>query len=126
MVSDAIVYGQRAGYYELFAWVVMPNHVHMLIRPFRDLHRITQWLKDRTARMGNRILKRTGAFWQDESFDRWIRSWEEFQGLMDYIETNPVKSGLAQTAEAWKWSSGCRITDHKRRWSVPRLFQATH
>jgi REP element-mobilizing transposase RayT len=129
MVSEAVIYGEEAGYYELFAWVVMPNHVHLLIRPVKDLARITQWIKGRTARVGNRILRRSGAFWQDESFDRWIRSWEEFQGAVDYIETNPVKSGLTETPQAWKWSSGSSITDHKKRWSVPLLptqHQPTH
>ena len=91
MVSEAILYGQAVGYYELFAWVVMPNHVHMRI-------------------------SRTGSFWQDESFDPWIRSWEEFEGFVDYIESNAVRAGLAESPQAWKWSSAVE----------PRLIQPTH
>jgi hypothetical protein len=45
--------------------------------------------------MANRILGRTGsAFWQDESFDHWIRSVEELRYLIEYVKNNPCKAGL--------------------------------
>jgi len=60
----------------------------------------------RTSRVANRILGRAGTpFWQDESFDHWVRSAEELQDLIAYVENNPVKAGLVETAEEWKWSS---------------------
>src|SRR5437867_3300642 len=60
--------------YDLAAWVIMPNHVHLLINPHHRLPVVTRALKNNSARLANQILNRTGhPFWQDESFDRWIR-----------------------------------------------------
>ena len=73
----------------------MPNHVHAIFRPYAGMPAIMRWLKGRTSRVANRILGRTGrAFWQDESFDHWIRSAQELQYLVDYVEDNPLKAGL--------------------------------
>src|SRR5690348_6490922 len=83
----------------------MPNHLHVVLKP-RKLSVILRWLKGRTARTANRLLGRTGtALWQDESFDHWIRSNHELQGLIDYVENNPVHAGLAQVASEWPRSS---------------------
>ena len=84
----------------------MPNHVHAIFQPHAAMPAIMRWLKGRTARVANRILGRTGtAFWQDESFDHWVRCEQELQDLIAYVENNPVKAGLVETAEQWKWSS---------------------
>ena len=54
----------------LHAFVVMPNHVHLLITPMEPLCEVTKWIKGASAREANRLLTRTGErFWQDESFD---------------------------------------------------------
>ena len=91
--------------YDLHSYVIMPNHVHMLLTP----HVITtKWLgplKGFTAHQANRILRRKGPFWQDESYDRLVRSDVEFDRIMSYIENNPVKAGLAPNPEAYRWSS---------------------
>ena len=70
-VTDAIHLGsQKLNFYALHAFVVMPNHVHLLITPKVPLSRVTNGLKGVTARNANAILRRTGQhFWQDESFD---------------------------------------------------------
>jgi hypothetical protein len=75
VVADALLYGETGRhYYQLRAWVIMPNHVHLLLRPEASLPVITRWLKGSTARQANLILGRTGeAFWQDESFDHRVR-----------------------------------------------------
>jgi REP element-mobilizing transposase RayT len=94
----------------------MPNHVHAIFEPRSELAAILQWLKGRTGRVANRILKRTGTpFWQDESFDHWIRSAEELSCLIEYVENNPVKAGLVESKEQWRWSSAgwTRVTDDK-------------
>jgi REP element-mobilizing transposase RayT len=96
----------RLGLYELRAWVVMPNHVHILIYPQTELERITRAVKTFTAREANSILHRTGQpFWQDESYDHWIRSRDEMEDTVRYIESNPVAAGLVRTPEEWPWSS---------------------
>jgi REP element-mobilizing transposase RayT len=95
--------------YAVLAYVVMPNHVHLLIEPRVPLERITRGIKGVSAQEGNRLLGRTGlAFWQGESFDHWVRTPAEGAKICRYIEENPVKAGLAGSAEAWPWSSAAK------------------
>jgi putative transposase len=95
--------------YSLRAFAVMPNHVHVLLDPAISLERITNSMKGVTAREANRILGRTGEhFWQDESFDHWIRNGAEFDRVRHYIERNPVTAGLVKNPEDWPWSSASR------------------
>jgi REP element-mobilizing transposase RayT len=106
LVAEAILIGQdERRFYELCAWVVMPNHVHLLLLPQVPLPVLTRWLKGSTARSANQILGRTGQpFWQDESFDHYLRSSEQTGRLTAYIEGNPISAGLARSAECWPWS----------------------
>jgi REP element-mobilizing transposase RayT len=90
----------------MHAYVVMANHVHLLITPHVEVSRLRQSLKRFTAREGNRMLGLTGEpFWQDESYDRLVRDETEFQRIARYIEMNPVKAGLAVRPEDFPWSS---------------------
>lgn len=94
--------------YENQAWCVMPNHVHVVLRPFADwsLSRILQGWKGYTAHEANRILKRTGSpFWQVESFDHCIRDAEDLRRCCEYTIMNPVTAGLCARPEEWHWSS---------------------
>lgn len=94
------------GHYNLFAYVVMPNHVHVLFQPIVPLARITRGIKGVSARDANATLGRVGKpFWQDEAFDHWIRDGAGFERTLHYIENNPVKAGLAKRPEDWPWSS---------------------
>ena len=93
-------------HYRLHAFVIMTNHVHVLISPLQPLPRIMAALKSTTARHANRLLQRSGArFWQEESFDHYIRTRNEFARVQRYIENNPVAAGLAKHPEHWRWSS---------------------
>jgi putative transposase len=106
-VVEAFQYGEReAQLYDLFAFAVIANHVHILIQPKAELSKITKTIKGFTSRQANRILERTGQpFWQDESFDHWIRNKDELNRTIRYIERNPVSAGLAQRIEDYPWSS---------------------
>jgi REP element-mobilizing transposase RayT len=91
--------------YDLHAFVVMANHVHVLLRPFAEIATITRGIKGSTACRANRILGRAGLpFWQAESFDHWLRKFQ-FERIASYIEGNPVQAGLAAREEDWRWSS---------------------
>ena len=106
VVANALLYGDTVrGFYTLHAWVIMPNHVHAILEPHTKLPAIMRWLKGRTGRVANRILGLTGTFWQNESFDHRVRSGEELDYLTEYVESNPVKAGLADTNGQWQWSS---------------------
>ena len=109
-IVDALHYGeQELHLYHLQAWVVMINHVHMLINPEAPVAKITKTLKGYTARQANKLLNRTGQpFWQEESFDHWVRGPDEFEQIVRYIEQNPVAAGLVSHAQAWRWSSASR------------------
>lgn len=92
---------------EFASWVIMPNHVHVLLWPYGPLKRTTRAIKSQSAKLANEILGFTGRpFWQSESYDHWIRNKNEANWVIRYIEANPVKAGLAAKPEDWQWSSG--------------------
>ena len=92
--------------YRLRAWVLLINHVHILIEPNAPLAAITRRVKGFTARKANSILHRQGKqFWQTESYDHWIRNEKEANQVIRYIENNPVAAGLVDKPEDWIWSS---------------------
>jgi putative DNA methylase len=93
------------GLCRVHAWVVMPNHVHLLIEPRVPMRLITRAIKGPSARYANLLLGRTGNFWQDECFDHWIRNGAEFEKVKRYIEQNPVRAGLVMDSALWPWSS---------------------
>jgi REP element-mobilizing transposase RayT len=110
MVVDAIFHNSEVlGHYEIHAFVVMPNHVHLLITPAMSLPKLTKSLKGITARRANEMLGLTGTrFWQEESYDHTIRNRSEFETIRRYIEQNPVRAGIVTEAHAFRWSSATR------------------
>ncbi len=87
--------------YRLFAWCVMPNHVHTVVQPLSNckLSSILHSWKSFTALKANRMLGRTGAFWKSESFDHLIRNERDFNHWFEYVYDNPLKAGLSW----WEW-----------------------
>lgn len=93
--------------YETISYCIMPNHVHLLIfveRFVKPLYRIMQSLKRHTGRESNKIINRTGSFWNEESYDHIVRSPTELKNIINYIMSNPVKAGLVVDECDWKWS----------------------
>jgi REP element-mobilizing transposase RayT len=108
-VIGALKKGETQGLFQLHAYVVMANHVHVLLDPNLSIARITRMIKGSTAREANRVLGRTGMrFWQEESFDHWIRNAAGWDRVRRYIEGNPVAAGLVQKPEQWPWSSAAQ------------------
>jgi putative DNA methylase len=109
IVQNALLHfdGQR---YALHAWCVMPNHVHVLFTPDTGfkMSTITHSWKSFTANQCNKVLERTGRFWQKEPFDRYIRNERHYHNALAYIENNPVKARLCDSTEDWLWSSARR------------------
>jgi type I restriction enzyme R subunit len=105
IVEDSILFGVPERY-ELYAWCVMANHVHVLIKPHWELRKITQGIKGFTAHQINALQDERGrVFWQDESYDHWARDEEEVLRIIAYVENNPVVAGLCARPEDWPWSS---------------------
>lgn len=107
-------HGQR---YWLHAWVVMPNHVHVLIELMAEptLKEILHSWKSYTAHEVNKTLGRRGKFWEDDYWDRYIRNQAHFDNARDYIHQNPVKASLAKRAEDWPRSSARFQEEHASR-----------
>ena len=83
--------------YQLGSYVIMPNHVHVLVQPAPGhcLSDILHTWKSFTATQANRLLKRAGAFWQEESFDHIVRDEAQLERFRRYIVENPVKARLS-------------------------------
>ena len=90
---------------DLDAVVVMPNHVHAIFRILghQKLSRVLQMMKGRSARRINQLLKAEGRVWMDESFDHIIRHEAELEEKIEYIRQNPVKNGLVNSPEEYRW-----------------------
>jgi putative transposase len=129
MVQDALLFfqGQR---YHLFAWVVMPNHVHVLFQPLHGwtvAKIVASWKKFTAKRIcdhrrktaagnanlpigasdANREIGVPGdeSVWHREYWDRYMRDEDHFRQAVEYIHQNPVKAGLVARPEDWRWSS---------------------
>ena len=106
IVCNAIKYFDNDRY-KLFAWCIMPNHVHIAVQPFADhtLSNIVQAWKSFTAKESNKHLGRIGTFWMREYYDHIVRDTAELQRTIQYIWNNPDKANLQDWQ--WRW----RITD---------------
>jgi REP element-mobilizing transposase RayT len=127
LVAESLHY-RDGKVFRLDAYSIMPNHLHIQLKPllrlpadgprlersaaneFHDsndyysLASILKSLKGYTARKCNEILNRDGEFWAHESLDHYIRDAEEWFRIRAYILNNPVKARLIDNWEAWKWN----------------------
>ena len=90
----------------LFAYVVMPTHLHMVLAP--NGKALTMIMRDIKSKSGFRLakLRRTmGPIWQERFFDNIIRRVRRFWEKVEYVHNNPVADGLVPRPEDWKWSS---------------------
>ncbi len=97
--------------YDLDAFCIMPNHVHMVYTPlpkadggYHALSAIMHSLKRYTARQANQLLGREGDFWQHESYDHVVRDRAEWRRIVLYVLNNPVKAGLVEHWDNWPWT----------------------
>jgi len=106
IVMQALHTGAALGHYQLGPFAIMANHVHALLLPLVAPSLLLKSLKGATAREANKLLRRTGEpFWQRESYDHWARNKDEWNRIARYIERNPVKAGLVERIEDYRWSS---------------------
>jgi REP element-mobilizing transposase RayT len=102
VVRDALLFfeGDR---YILYAWCIMPNHVHVVLQPKAgfELPDILHSWKSFTALKANRILNAGQQFWQPESYDHLIRDEQDLINQIRYVEQNPAEAGLTN----WRWVS---------------------
>ena len=114
LVQEALLFGHGRRY-DLRAWVVMPNHMHVLFQISTvSMSEIVRAWKSCTARKANRLLGRAGCLWQEDYWDTYIRNADHELKARRYIEVNPVKAGLAREPRDWPWSSA-RFRDEYAR-----------
>jgi putative transposase len=124
---DAIDAARKRHEFDLYAYVIMPEHVHLLVRPRRSVYRVEEFLKAikrpvswnakqfllesgshewfgrLTVTKGKRKVFR---FWEaGGGFDRNITRVEDLRPIADYIHENPVRRGLVAKPTDWPWSS---------------------
>ncbi|MDA1272462.1 MAG: transposase [Verrucomicrobia bacterium] len=92
--------------YRLMAWVIMPNHLHILAEMWKPLGVVLKNWKSYTGTEANKILGHVGdTFWQADYFDRYIRDQKLYRKVVRYIENNPGKAGLVREPAQCPWSS---------------------
>lgn len=115
IIRDSIYHFADVRYHSL-AYVVMPSHLHWVFRPIPEWcaalppgrtprEVVMHGLKSYTANKCNEVLRRSGRFWQDESYDHWVRDDDELSRIMTYVENNPVKAKLVSDAAGFPFSS---------------------
>src|SRR6266513_1143855 len=97
---------EHAARYELLAWVVMPNHVHVMFKvgAVSMSETVGAW-KKHTGRLANKLLGKQGSFWAEDYFDVFMRDAEHERETIRYIENNPTKAKLVLDPKDWRWSS---------------------
>ncbi|WP_394849145.1 transposase [Pendulispora brunnea] len=122
LVIDALRYFDGDRYF-LGPWVIMPNHVHVLVRPLADhsLGEILHSWKSFTAKKIRALIGGTGAVWQREYFDRMIRNERHLLAATRYVHENPVAAGLVLRAMDWPFSSVGEPAMQGMWWSRARL-----
>ena len=97
--------------YQLIAWCIMPNHVHVIIKPDYSLPRIVQSWKSFSGKWAFANARRLGlqlpmqGFWMRGFWDRYIRNPQHLEVAVAYVHNNPVKAGLCAEPGQWRWSS---------------------
>ena len=105
IVANSIRYHDKE-WFDLIAFCIMPNHVHLVIAPYEkseetdySLSEIMHNIKRNSAKGANKVLDRTGPFWQHESYDHYVRDQTELERIIHYVLNNPVKAGLVDDRE---------------------------
>ena len=116
--------------YDVLAFVVMPSHFHWAFRPSDDWvqsldgtrsprERIMQSVKGYSASQCNRHRGCQGTFWQEESYDHWVRDADELERIIHYIENNPVRASLVESPDQWQFSSAWLRREQGLLFGVP-------
>jgi REP element-mobilizing transposase RayT len=118
MVEGSLLFRHRVQY-DLRAWVIMPNHVHLLflVQEVPMWQLVAAW-KGYSAKQANKILGRKGRFWQEGYWDTYMRDAEHELKTRRYIENNPTKAKLLESLKEWPWSSA-RFRDAYEKLCAP-------
>ena len=101
--------------YRMQAWVVMPNHVHLVVGVWDvPLAKLIGGWKGKSSRLANVLLRRSGQFWQEDYYDMLLRDEAHLRRAIRYTEQNPTKAFLAKAARDWPWCSARHRDEYER------------
>jgi len=103
---EAILFGRRQQWYYLLAFVIMPDHLHLIIIPKdKNISECMKSIKGFSARRINEAFGRKGSIWQSGFYDYILDSEEKVLNRIRYIEENPVRKDMVMQPEDYKYSS---------------------
>ena len=106
IVLEAILFGRRQQWYYLLSFVIMPDHMHLIIIPRdKNISQCMKSIKGFSARRINCVIDRKGSIWQNGFFDYILDSEEKVFSRMRYIEDNPVRKGMVTCPGSYHYSS---------------------
>jgi putative transposase len=106
ILLEAILFGKRQKWYYLLSFVIMPDHIHIIMIPRdKNISECMKSIKGFSARKINLVLSRTGSVWQNGFYDYILDSEEKLLTRMRYIEDNPMRKGLVMRSEDYEYSS---------------------
>ncbi len=103
LLIDTLAHYRDAGKFLLHEFVIMPDHIHVLLTPAREisLERAMQFIKGGFSFR----MKERGSIWQPSFTNHRIRDWEDYESHRDYIRMNPVRARLAPCPDVYPYSS---------------------
>jgi len=114
-IAEAVLLEKDGRDFQLQAWVIMPNHVHLVIDVWDvPLTKLIGLWKGKTSRLINLTLKRRGHLWQEDYFDTLVRDERHLKKARHYTEANPARACFVKDPRSWRWSSAGRRDDYER------------
>ena len=106
MVLETILFGRKKKWYYLLSFVIMPDHIHLIIIPEdKNVSECMKSIKGFSARQINETHSNRGSIWQSGFYDYILDDGEKVLGRIRYIEDNPVRKGIVEHSEGYKYSS---------------------
>ena len=106
ILLGAILFGREQQWYYLLSFVIMPDHMHLIIIPRgKNISECMKSIKGFSARKINSLLRRNGSIWQSGYYDYVLDSEEKVLTRMRYIEDNPLRKGMVNRSEDYEYSS---------------------
>jgi len=98
---------RKKGRYPLLAFVIMPDHLHIMLKPNgnENISKIMHSIKRGSSRLINQMWSRKGPIWQRSFYERIIRDEKEFWEKVNYVYNNPLRAGLVESPEDYPYSS---------------------
>jgi len=110
MIATIVRY-RDAGEFLLHEYVIMPDHIHLIVTPGRNssIARVMQLIKGGSSHALRKAGLKLNTVWQQRYQERRIRDFEELANFARYIRENPVRKGLAKVASEYPYSSAAAV-----------------